>query len=171
MMLREGGLQCYGSAADGCAHFVEEGGEHLLVTAHVDASIDSQQLLLILNHSLFKHFTLNDQVLILLISGGHTHTHQVIYSKGPIEQVGYVYMCTSHLHIKSTSKLTNVKINTSFVEHFTQMLLCLTDAWAFNLSAHDKKVTMKSRKSVKALTSIWAVYQVTVILEKKKQCT
>lgn len=65
-------MQCYGSAADSSAHFVEEGDEHLLVTAHVYASIDPQQLLLILRHGLFKRLTLNDQVLILLISVSHT---------------------------------------------------------------------------------------------------
>ena len=49
------------------AHLVEESSEHLQVIAHVNASIDPQQLILILSHGLLKSFTLNNQVLVLLL--------------------------------------------------------------------------------------------------------
>lgn len=49
------------------AHLVKEHRENLQVIAHVNATIDPQQLLLIFSHRVFKSLTLNDQVFILLL--------------------------------------------------------------------------------------------------------
>lgn len=50
-------------------HLCEERGEHLLVAAHVNASVQSVHLLLVLHQSVLEHITLDVEVLVLCLPG------------------------------------------------------------------------------------------------------
>lgn len=63
-----GGVAGVAGVAGG-GYLSKQRAEHLLVAAHVDASIQSLQLLLVLPQRVLKRITLDVQVLVLRLSG------------------------------------------------------------------------------------------------------
>lgn len=56
-------------AEKGGAHIGEERGEDVLVAAHVDSSVQSLHLLLVLRQRVLEHVTLDVQILVLRLPG------------------------------------------------------------------------------------------------------
>lgn len=81
-----GGVAWQGGLARVCAgqaHLVEEVGKHLLVAAHVHTATQAQQLVLILGPRLLKGLQLDQQVLVLQVSGSVSSGGQVCSAVAP----------------------------------------------------------------------------------------